>query len=51
MASGTVSPHESRPDVVIERVELPELAPTRGYSYALVAQGVRSIRSRFFRSR
>ncbi|MDQ3660781.1 MAG: RidA family protein [Actinomycetota bacterium] len=28
---------------MIERVELPELRPTPGYSYAVVAQGVRTV--------
>lgn len=28
---------------MIERVELPELGPTPGYSYAVIAQGVRTV--------
>ncbi len=42
-ASDTVAPRESRTAVVIERVELPELGPTPGYSYAVVAHGMRTV--------
>lgn len=42
-ASGTFRQMRADSKAVIERVQLPELGPTPGYSYAVVAHGVRTV--------